>query len=197
MPDHVEEEFRSYLVHIGEPTSPPLLHPARGPPQTELVMGTGGGWNKKRSRRNPSPTPSIRLHSSIPPSRSPCLKTTPIRAGTPSLHLAPALPEARPESHPPPPPHPNFHPTWPSWPHPFVSSTFPQQTHGLVGPFFCLSLVRLPPLVVIPGSPRSSLPLSVQLIPPVTKPPSLLRRQNTFNGAPNAIHAVVEMASDI
>jgi len=24
------------LAHIGEPTSPPLLHPARGPPQTEL-----------------------------------------------------------------------------------------------------------------------------------------------------------------
>ena len=23
------------LAHIGEPTSPPLLHPARGPPQTE------------------------------------------------------------------------------------------------------------------------------------------------------------------
>jgi hypothetical protein len=30
------------LVHIGEPTSPPLLHPARGPPQTELHMGPGG-----------------------------------------------------------------------------------------------------------------------------------------------------------
>jgi hypothetical protein len=31
------------LAHIGEPTSPPLLHPARGPPQTELAMGTGRG----------------------------------------------------------------------------------------------------------------------------------------------------------
>jgi len=29
------------LAHIGEPTSPPLIHPARGPPQTELAMGTG------------------------------------------------------------------------------------------------------------------------------------------------------------
>jgi hypothetical protein len=31
------------LAHIGEPTSPPLLHPARGPPQTELDMGSDGG----------------------------------------------------------------------------------------------------------------------------------------------------------
>ena len=34
------------LFHIGEPTAPPLLHPARGPPQTELAMGPigpGGG----------------------------------------------------------------------------------------------------------------------------------------------------------
>jgi hypothetical protein len=31
------------LAHIGEPTSPPLIHPARGPPQTELTMGPGGG----------------------------------------------------------------------------------------------------------------------------------------------------------
>ncbi|MFH1764316.1 MAG: hypothetical protein ABIF09_09000, partial [Gemmatimonadota bacterium] len=27
------------LAHIGEPTSPPLLHPARGPPQTEFDLG--------------------------------------------------------------------------------------------------------------------------------------------------------------
>jgi hypothetical protein len=34
------------LAHIGEPTSPPLIHPARGPPQTELAMepmGPGSG----------------------------------------------------------------------------------------------------------------------------------------------------------
>jgi hypothetical protein len=30
------------LAHIGEPTSPPLLHPARGPPQTELGIGHAG-----------------------------------------------------------------------------------------------------------------------------------------------------------
>jgi hypothetical protein len=29
------------LAHIGEPTSPPLIHPARGPPQTEFEMGPG------------------------------------------------------------------------------------------------------------------------------------------------------------
>jgi predicted Zn-ribbon and HTH transcriptional regulator len=35
------EPISQILVHIGEPTSPPLLHPARGPPQTELAIGTG------------------------------------------------------------------------------------------------------------------------------------------------------------
>ena len=37
------EPITQILAHIGEPTSPPLLHPARGPPQTELAMGSGGG----------------------------------------------------------------------------------------------------------------------------------------------------------
>jgi hypothetical protein len=27
------------LAHIGEPTSPPLIHPARGPPQAEFDLG--------------------------------------------------------------------------------------------------------------------------------------------------------------
>ena len=30
------------LAHIGEPTSPPLIHPPRGPPQTKLAMGPVG-----------------------------------------------------------------------------------------------------------------------------------------------------------
>jgi hypothetical protein len=37
------EPITQILAHIGEPTSPPLLHPARGPPQTELAMRPGGG----------------------------------------------------------------------------------------------------------------------------------------------------------
>jgi hypothetical protein len=37
------EPITQILAHIGEPTSPPLTHPARGPPQTELAMGPGGG----------------------------------------------------------------------------------------------------------------------------------------------------------
>ena len=37
------EPITQILAHIGEPTSPPLLHPARGPPQTELGMGPDGG----------------------------------------------------------------------------------------------------------------------------------------------------------
>jgi hypothetical protein len=36
------EPITQILAHIGEPTSPPLLHPARGPPQTELTMGPLG-----------------------------------------------------------------------------------------------------------------------------------------------------------
>jgi hypothetical protein len=30
------------LAHIGQPTSPPPLHPARGPPQTEFLVDLGG-----------------------------------------------------------------------------------------------------------------------------------------------------------
>ena len=37
------EPITQILAHIGEPTSPPLTHPPRGPPQTELAMGPGGG----------------------------------------------------------------------------------------------------------------------------------------------------------
>jgi hypothetical protein len=36
------EPITRILAHIGEPTSPPLIHPARGPPQTELAMGSTG-----------------------------------------------------------------------------------------------------------------------------------------------------------
>ena len=45
------------LAHIGEPTSPPLLHPARGPPQTELAMGLIGpdGGNHNEAAQEPFP----------------------------------------------------------------------------------------------------------------------------------------------
>ena len=36
------EPITQILAHIGEPTSPPLLHPARGPPQAEFAMGPMG-----------------------------------------------------------------------------------------------------------------------------------------------------------
>jgi hypothetical protein len=39
------------MVHIGEPTSPPLVHPARGPPQTELDMGAAGGEAKEVAQK--------------------------------------------------------------------------------------------------------------------------------------------------
>jgi hypothetical protein len=37
------EPITQILAHIGEPSSPPALHPARGPPQTELDLGAAGG----------------------------------------------------------------------------------------------------------------------------------------------------------
>ena len=37
------EPITQILAHIGEPTSPPLTQPARGPPQTELAMGPDRG----------------------------------------------------------------------------------------------------------------------------------------------------------
>ena len=37
------EPIAQILAHIGEPTSPPPLHPARGPPQTELGIAHAGG----------------------------------------------------------------------------------------------------------------------------------------------------------
>jgi hypothetical protein len=40
------------LAHIGEPTSPPLIHPARGPPQTELAMRPGGGQAVEAARES-------------------------------------------------------------------------------------------------------------------------------------------------
>ena len=36
------EPIGQILAYIGEPTSPPLLHPARGPPQTVFHLGLGG-----------------------------------------------------------------------------------------------------------------------------------------------------------
>ena len=36
------EPIIQILAHIGESTPPPLIHPARGPPQTELDMGPEG-----------------------------------------------------------------------------------------------------------------------------------------------------------
>jgi hypothetical protein len=36
------EPITKILAHIGEPTSPPPLHPARGPPQTEFLLDLGG-----------------------------------------------------------------------------------------------------------------------------------------------------------
>jgi hypothetical protein len=46
------EPITQILAHIGEPTSPPLTHPARGPPQTELAMGTDGGQAEEAAQKS-------------------------------------------------------------------------------------------------------------------------------------------------
>ena len=46
------EPITQILAHIGEPTSPPLLHPARGPPQTELDMDLSGKEHKEAAQES-------------------------------------------------------------------------------------------------------------------------------------------------
>ncbi len=78
------EPITQILAHIGEPTSPPLIHPATGPPQGRLRPSSP--WDpwapevgeKKRSPSNPSRTTSTNLLSSIPRTPSPFPKTTSI-----------------------------------------------------------------------------------------------------------------------
>ncbi len=47
------EPIALILTHIGEPISPPLLHPARGRPQTEFQMGLGGPQAEKVAQEFP------------------------------------------------------------------------------------------------------------------------------------------------
>ena len=46
------EPITQILAHIGEPTSPPLLHPPRGPPQTELAMRLAGAESDEAARES-------------------------------------------------------------------------------------------------------------------------------------------------
>ena len=43
------EPISRVLGHIGEPTRPPLLHPARGPPQAEFNLGGDSGHGTPRT----------------------------------------------------------------------------------------------------------------------------------------------------
>ena len=43
------EPISRVLGHIGEPTRPPLLHPARGPPQAEFDLGGDSGHGTPRT----------------------------------------------------------------------------------------------------------------------------------------------------
>jgi hypothetical protein len=62
------------LAHIGEPTSPPLTHPARGPPQTELAMGAGATeWEEAAQRSFPDDLDQVGMPSlSGPPAPPGC-----------------------------------------------------------------------------------------------------------------------------
>ena len=46
------EPIALILAHIGEPTSPPLIHPPRGPPQTELHMGPGEAKQNEAAQKS-------------------------------------------------------------------------------------------------------------------------------------------------
>jgi hypothetical protein len=46
------EPTTQILAHIGEATSPPLIHPARGPPQTELAMANGRVQQEEASQES-------------------------------------------------------------------------------------------------------------------------------------------------
>jgi hypothetical protein len=48
------EPIAQILAHIGEPTSPPLIHSARGPPQTELAMDLTSG-KRQEAAKEPFP----------------------------------------------------------------------------------------------------------------------------------------------
>jgi transposase len=46
------EPITQILAHIGEPTSPPLTHPPRGPPQVEFDMGAPGGETEEAAQES-------------------------------------------------------------------------------------------------------------------------------------------------
>ena len=48
------ETIAQILSHIGEPTSPPLTHPPRGPPQTELEIGPAA-WESEEAAQESLP----------------------------------------------------------------------------------------------------------------------------------------------
>ena len=49
------EPITKMLAHIGEPTSPPLTHPARGPPQTDLDIRHIGGETQDEAAQESFP----------------------------------------------------------------------------------------------------------------------------------------------
>jgi hypothetical protein len=49
------EPITQILVYIGEPTSPPPIHPAHGPPQTELGIRHLGGETHNEVAQDSSP----------------------------------------------------------------------------------------------------------------------------------------------
>ncbi len=51
------EPITQILAHFGEPTSSPLIHPARGPPQTELAMGPTGPGSEEPEEVAQEPFP--------------------------------------------------------------------------------------------------------------------------------------------
>jgi hypothetical protein len=136
------EPITQILAHIGEPTSPPLIHPPRGPPQTELAMGRAGA-EAEEAAQGSFPDDLDQTPQFDPASRNPCLTMTSIRAHT-GRQVAPLLPARSAEGMPA-----TIETPTPSNPSPLQ---FPSRVH--------LHPVTLPlPRTIPPGkSPKNSYP---------------------------------------
>ncbi len=126
------------LAHIGEPTSPLLMNPASGPPQTEPAIAPGGGQPDKAAQE--SIPDDLDQSSEFDPTESEPVHDDDIdQSRAPALDPPPARPQARPENPRTPLPQRKPHHTCRSSPVSPAPSTFPQLPQPLVGPLECLS----------------------------------------------------------
>ena len=123
------EPISQILVHIGEPTSPPPLHPARGPPQTEFSLGPSGAKQDEVAQESfpddLNQTPGFDPTEPEPVPEDDFDQTWGAKPGQ-----APVPPQARPEVPKTPRPYPKLHPTRRSCPLPR-----PSRPHSIRSPW--------------------------------------------------------------